>query len=77
MWEFKQCFGSISPKIQITDFLIFFLQNVKEELKSIDVNEKLRKRLRNMNIDLSSLKLEEKFKCKNGSIVKNLACGEI
>lgn len=52
------------------------IKQVKEELKNLNSNEKLKKRLKNIDIDLSYLKLDELIKCNKGSIAKNLVCGE-
>lgn len=51
------------------------LQRVKAELQNINNNEKLRKRLGDMNMDLSILKLDETIRCPNGSVAKKLVCG--
>ena len=52
------------------------VRKVKEELKKLNSSEKLKKRLRNMNIDLTSLKLDEMITCNPGSIAKKLTCGK-
>lgn len=52
------------------------IKQVKEELKSLSTNERLKKRLKNLDIDLSYLKLDEKIKCKSGSVSKNYVCGK-
>ena len=51
------------------------IKQVKEELKNLNTNEKLKKKLKNIDIDLSYLKLDELIKCNKGSIAKNLVCG--
>lgn len=52
------------------------VKKVKEELKKVNTSEKLRKRLRKMNVDLVALKLDERITCNAGSVAKNLVCGE-
>jgi len=52
------------------------IKTVKDELKKVNTNERLKKRLRNMNVDLTLLKLDEMIKCNNGSIAKRLVCGK-
>lgn len=52
------------------------VKKVKEELKRVNTSEKLKKRLRNMNVDLTILKLDEMITCKSGSIAKKLVCGK-
>lgn len=52
------------------------VKKIKEELKRVNSSEKLKKRLRNMNIDLTVLKLDEMIKCNPGSVAKKLVCGE-
>lgn len=51
------------------------VRKVKEELKKVNTSERLKKRLRNMNVDLTLLKLDEKISCNRGSIAKKLVCG--
>lgn len=53
------------------------VKKIKEELKRVNSSEKLKKRLRNMNIDLTVLKLDEMIKCNPGSVAKKLVCGEL
>ncbi|CRL07619.1 CLUMA_CG020584, isoform A [Clunio marinus] len=50
------------------------IKNVKEELKKVNASEKLKKRLRNMKVDLTVLKLDETIKCNSGSVSKKLVC---
>lgn len=52
------------------------VKKVKEELKKVNTSERLKKRLRHMNVDLTILKLDEMIKCNPGSIAKKLVCGE-
>jgi hypothetical protein len=52
------------------------VKKVKEELKKVNSSEKLKKRLRNMNVDLTVLKLDEMITCNPGSVAKKLVCGE-
>lgn len=52
------------------------VKKVKEELKKVNTSERLKKRLRNMNVDLTILKLDEMIKCNPGSVAKKLVCGE-
>lgn len=51
------------------------VKKVKEELKKVNASEKLKKRLRNMNVDLTVLKLDDLVNCNPGSISKKLTCG--
>lgn len=51
------------------------VKKVKEELKRVNTSEKLKKRLRNMNVDLTILKLDEMITCMPGSVAKKLVCG--
>lgn len=51
-------------------------QRVKAELQNINNNEKLRKRLGELNMDLSVLKLDETIRCPHGSVAKKLTCGK-
>lgn len=53
------------------------VKKVKEELKKVNTSEKLKKRLRNMNVDLTVLKLDEMIKCNPGSVARKLVCGEL
>ena len=53
------------------------VKKVKEELKRVNSSERLKKRLRNMNVDLTVLKLDEMVTCKPGSVSKQLVCGEL
>ncbi|XP_053677965.1 sushi, von Willebrand factor type A, EGF and pentraxin domain-containing protein 1-like [Anopheles nili] len=50
------------------------IKRIKEELEKINGKKKLRRRLGSLNLDLSVLKLDEKIRCANGSISKNLVC---
>lgn len=52
------------------------VKKVKEELKKVNSSEKLKKRLRNMNVDLTILKLDEMITCNPGSVAKKLVCGK-
>lgn len=52
------------------------IKKIKEELKKVNSSEKLKKRLRNMNVDLTLLKLDEMIKCNSGSVAKKLVCGK-
>jgi hypothetical protein len=53
------------------------IKKVKEELKKLNSSEsKLKKKLKNLNIDLTVLKLDEKISCNPGSVAKKLVCGE-
>lgn len=51
------------------------VKKVKEELKKVNSSEKLKKRLRNMKVDISSLKLDELITCNAGSVARKLVCG--
>jgi hypothetical protein len=53
------------------------VKRVKEELKKVNSSEKFRKRLRNMNVDLTALKVDEQVTCNPGSVSKKLICGKI
>lgn len=53
------------------------VKKVKEELKRVNSSERLKKRLRNMNINLKVLKLDEMITCNPGSVAKNLVCGKL
>lgn len=53
------------------------VRKVKEELKKVNSSERLKKRLRNMNVDLTLLKLDEMITCNPGSVAKKLVCGEL
>ncbi|XP_055587381.1 sushi, von Willebrand factor type A, EGF and pentraxin domain-containing protein 1-like [Uranotaenia lowii] len=50
------------------------IKRVKAELQNINTNDKLRKRLSDLNMDLSVLKLDEIIRCPNGSVAKKLVC---
>jgi tripartite-type tricarboxylate transporter receptor subunit TctC len=50
------------------------VKKVKEELKKVNSSEKLKKKLRNMNVDLTVLKLDEMITCYPGSVEKKLLC---
>lgn len=53
------------------------IRKVKEELKKLNSSEsRLKKRLKNMNLDLTILKLDEKIVCNAGSVARKLVCGE-
>lgn len=52
------------------------VKKVKEELKKVNTSEKLKKRLRNMNVDLTVLKLDEMITCNHGFVAKKLVCGK-
>lgn len=52
------------------------VKKVKEELKRVNTSERLKKRLLNMNVDLTLLKLDEMITCNPGSVAKNLVCGK-
>jgi hypothetical protein len=52
------------------------IKRVKEELKKVNSSERFKKRLRNMNLDLTTLKLDEVIKCNAGSVSRKLVCGE-
>lgn len=53
------------------------IKKVKEELKKLNSSEsKLKKKLKNMNLDLTILKLDEKIICNAGSVAKKLVCGK-
>lgn len=52
------------------------VKKVKEELKKVNSSERLKKRLRHMNVDLTVLKLDEMITCNPGSVAKKLVCGE-
>lgn len=52
------------------------IKHVKKELERVNTSERLKKRLRKMNIDLESLKLDEKVTCNPGSVSKRLICGK-
>lgn len=49
---------------------------VKDELKMYNTNEKLRKRLHDLRINVKHLNLKENLLCTDGSVLKNMACGE-
>lgn len=49
---------------------------VKDELKTYHTNEKLRNRLHDLRINVKHLNLEDNLLCKDGSVLKNAACGE-
>ena len=53
------------------------VKRVKEELKKVNSSEKFKKRLRHMNMDLTTLKLDENIQCNAGSISRKLVCGEL
>ncbi|KXJ84393.1 hypothetical protein RP20_CCG009862 [Aedes albopictus] len=50
------------------------IKRLKTELQNINSNEKLRKRLGELNMDLSILKLDESIRCPDGSVAKKLVC---
>jgi hypothetical protein len=52
------------------------IKKVKTELKKVNSSEKLKKRLRHMNFDLTVLKLDEMITCNPGGVAKKLVCGE-
>lgn len=52
------------------------VKKVKEELKKVNSSERLKKRLRNMNVDFTLLKLDEMITCNVGSVAKKLVCGK-
>lgn len=52
------------------------MRKIKEELKKVNSSERLKKRLRNMNVDLTVLKLDEMITCNPGSVARKLVCGE-
>jgi CUB/sushi domain-containing protein len=51
------------------------IKKVKEELKKVNSSERFRKRLRNMNLDFTVLKLDETVSCNSGSVSRKLVCG--
>jgi len=51
------------------------IKKVKEELKKVNSSERFRKRLRNMNLDFTALKLDETVSCNSGSVSRKLVCG--
>lgn len=53
------------------------VKKIKEELKKVNSSEKLKKRLRHMNVDLTVLKLDEMITCNSGSVAKKLVCGKL
>lgn len=76
--------GKVEIYVKISKNLHMWKQNssrsenvkkVKEELRKVNSSEKLKKRLRNMNVDLTSLKLDEMITCNVGSVAKKLVCG--
>lgn len=53
------------------------VKKVKEELKKLNSSDsKLKKKLKNLNLDLTVLKLDEKISCNPGSVAKKLVCGK-
>ncbi|XP_062536901.1 sushi, von Willebrand factor type A, EGF and pentraxin domain-containing protein 1-like [Armigeres subalbatus] len=50
------------------------IKRLKTELQNINNNDKLRKRLGELNMDLSVLKLDESIRCPDGSVAKKLVC---
>ncbi|KAL7020531.1 hypothetical protein ACKWTF_011569 [Chironomus riparius] len=50
------------------------IKKVKEELKKVNSSERFRKRLRNMNLDFTVLKLDETVSCNTGSVSRKLVC---
>lgn len=53
------------------------IKKVKEELKKLDSSDsKLKKKLKNLNVDLTVLKLDEKISCNPGSVSRKLVCGK-
>ncbi|XP_053687129.1 sushi, von Willebrand factor type A, EGF and pentraxin domain-containing protein 1-like [Sabethes cyaneus] len=52
------------------------IKKIKSELQNINNNERLRKRLGELNMDLSVLKLDESIRCPNGSVAKKLVCAQ-
>ncbi|XP_055523737.1 sushi, von Willebrand factor type A, EGF and pentraxin domain-containing protein 1-like [Wyeomyia smithii] len=52
------------------------IKKIKTELQNINNNDKLRRRLGELNMDLSVLKLDESIRCPNGSVAKKLVCAE-
>lgn len=53
------------------------VKKVKEELKKVNSSEKFKKRLRNLNLDLTTLKLDENIQCSAGSVSRKLVCGKL
>lgn len=52
------------------------IKKVKEELKKVNSSERFRKRLRNMNLNLAALNLDERVTCNPGSVSRKLLCGK-
>lgn len=52
------------------------VKRVKEELKKVNSSERFKKRLKNMNLDLTALKLDENIQCNPGSVSRKLVCGK-
>ncbi|XP_050100459.1 sushi, von Willebrand factor type A, EGF and pentraxin domain-containing protein 1-like [Anopheles aquasalis] len=50
------------------------IKRIKEELRKVSGNEKLRRRLGALDLDLSVLRLDELVRCANGSISRKLQC---
>uniref|UniRef100_A0A182FJJ0 Sushi, von Willebrand factor type A, EGF and pentraxin domain-containing protein 1 n=1 Tax=Anopheles albimanus TaxID=7167 RepID=A0A182FJJ0_ANOAL len=50
------------------------IKRIKEELRKLGGNEKLRRRLGSLDLDLSVLRLDELVRCANGSIARKLQC---
>ncbi|ETN64776.1 hypothetical protein AND_003471, partial [Anopheles darlingi] len=50
------------------------IKRIKEELRKLNGNEKLRRRLGALDLDLSVLRLDELVQCANGSIARKLQC---
>lgn len=53
------------------------VKRIKDEIKKVNSSEKFKKRLRNMNLDLTALKLDENVQCNPGSVSRKLICGEL
>ncbi|XP_058063456.1 sushi, von Willebrand factor type A, EGF and pentraxin domain-containing protein 1-like [Anopheles bellator] len=50
------------------------IKRIKEELRKINYNEQLRRRLGALKLDLRVLKLDELIDCTAGSVARNLLC---
>lgn len=52
------------------------IKKLKNELKNINTNTKLRQRLEELRMDLKQLKLDEMIRCVNGSVARKFICAQ-
>lgn len=50
------------------------IKHLRSEFRHLNKNEKLRKKLEDLKIDLTVLKLDELIRCQNGSVAKKMVC---